>query len=70
MTSGLVVVQVLCFARLVRRHRELIGSTRPCEAAACSIRRRFGTSAEANAIHSSDSAAAAYRSLSVVLALL
>lgn len=67
MTSGLVVVQVLCGHNVVRRHRELIGSTRPCEAASCTIRRLIGTSAEANAIHSS---AAAYRSLSVVLALL
>ncbi|CUX79269.1 Nucleoside diphosphate kinase [Candidatus Tremblaya princeps] len=54
---------------VVHRTRELIGRTRPCEAAACTIRRRFGTSAEANAIHSSDSSAAAYRELSVVLAL-
>ncbi|CUX79151.1 Nucleoside diphosphate kinase [Candidatus Tremblaya princeps] len=34
MTSGIVVVQVLCGHNVVRRHRELIGSTRPCEAAA------------------------------------
>ncbi len=54
MTSGPVVVQVLEGEDAVARNREVMGATNPAEAEAGTIRRDFGVSIEANAVHGSD----------------
>ena len=53
--SGPVVVQVLEGLDAVRRQRELIGATDPSRAEAGTIRARFGSSIQNNAVHGSDS---------------
>ncbi len=55
MSSGTVVTLALEKEDAVAAFRELIGATDPAEAAAGTIRRRFGSSVGANAIHGSDS---------------
>ncbi|HEX2733683.1 MAG TPA: nucleoside-diphosphate kinase [Polyangiaceae bacterium] len=57
MTSGPVVVVALEGENAISRYRELIGATDPAKAAPGTVRRDFGASIEANAIHGSDSAA-------------
>ena len=55
MSSGPVVVAVLEKENAVEDFRKLIGSTNPAEAAEGTIRKIYGTSIRANAIHGSDS---------------
>lgn len=55
MSSGSIVAMVLEKEHAVEDFRTLIGSTNPKEAAEGTIRKRFATSIEANAIHGSDS---------------
>jgi nucleoside-diphosphate kinase len=55
MISGPVVVQVLQGEGAVLRHRDLMGATDPAKAAAGTVRKDFGQSIEANAVHGSDS---------------
>jgi len=55
MTSGPVVVAILEKDNAVEDYRKLIGSTNPADAAQRSIRKLYGTSVEANAVHGSDS---------------
>ena len=50
-----MVVAILEKANAVEDYRKLIGSTNPADAAAGSIRKLYGTSVEANAVHGSDS---------------
>lgn len=59
MTSGPIVALVLEKEQAVADFRTLIGATNPAAAAEGSIRKRFGTSLDCNAIHGSDSDAAA-----------
>ena len=54
MSSGPVVAMVLEKDNAVADFRTLIGSTNPAEAEEGTIRQRFATSIEANAIHGSD----------------
>lgn len=54
MTSAPVVVQILAGEDVIGKARELIGHTDPSEAAANTIRKDFGISIKANAVHSSD----------------
>ena len=61
MTSGPVVVQVLEGENAIARNRELMGATNPQEAAPGTIRADFAETIDANAVHGSDSAAAAGR---------
>ena len=63
MTSGPVVVQVLEGENAIVRNRELMGATNPKEAAAGTIRADFAESIDANAVHGSDSEAAAAREI-------
>lgn len=63
MTSGPVVVQVLEGENAILKNRELMGATNPKEAAAGTIRADFASSIDANAVHGSDSAAAATREI-------
>ena len=68
MTSGPVVVQVLEGENAIARNRELMGATNPKEAAAGTIRADFAESIDANAVHGSDSEAAAAREISYFFA--
>jgi nucleoside-diphosphate kinase len=54
MTSGPVMVQVLEGENAVLAHREVMGATNPAEAADGTIRKRFATSIDENAVHGSD----------------
>src|SRR5215468_8243613 len=55
MTSGPVVVQVLEGENAVAKNREVMGATDPSKADACTIRKDFAESIEANSVHGSDS---------------
>ncbi len=55
MTSGPIVAAVLEKDNAVADFRTLIGATNPAEAAEGTIRKKYATSIEANAIHGSDS---------------
>jgi nucleoside-diphosphate kinase len=65
-TSGPVAPMVLAGENAISRVRELMGATDPAEAAAGTIRRKFGESIERNAVHGSDSPASARREIDVV----
>lgn len=54
MTAGPVVAMKLEKENAVADFRQLIGATNPIEAAEGTIRKRFGKSIDANAIHGSD----------------
>lgn len=55
MTSGPIVAAILEKENAVEAYRELIGSTNPAQAADGTVRKLYGTSIEANAVHGSDS---------------
>ena len=55
MSSGPIVAAVLENENAVQAYRDFIGATNPAEAKEGSIRKLFGTSLEANAVHGSDS---------------
>lgn len=63
MTSGPVVVQVLVGEDAIAKNRALMGATDPKKAEAGTIRADFADSIDANAVHGSDSAAAAAREI-------
>ena len=54
MISGPVVVMVLSGEKAITKNRELMGATNPAEAAAGTLRKRFATDIEQNAVHGSD----------------
>ena len=54
MSSGPVVVQVLEGDDAIRRNREIMGATNPADAAPDTIRARFASSIDENAVHGSD----------------
>ena len=54
MTSGPVMVQALEGENAIAKHREVMGATNPAEAAEGTIRQRFATSIDENAVHGSD----------------
>lgn len=54
MTSGPIVVQVLEGEDAIARNREIMGETDSAKAAEGTIRNRFGTNIERNAVHGSD----------------
>ncbi len=56
MISGPVMVQVLEGENAILKHRELMGATNPAEAAEGTIRQRFASSIDENAVHGSDAA--------------
>ncbi|ANH99842.1 nucleoside diphosphate kinase [Pseudomonas koreensis] len=68
MISGPVVVQVLEGENAIALNRELMGATNPKEAAPGTIRADFAESIDANAVHGSDSEAAAAREISYFFA--
>jgi nucleoside-diphosphate kinase len=55
MSSGPIIAAVLQKENAVEDYRKLIGKTNPAEAEVGTIRRDFGTSIQANAVHGSDS---------------
>ncbi|MCK4677581.1 MAG: nucleoside-diphosphate kinase [Bacteroidales bacterium] len=55
MTSGPIVAAILEKENAVEAYRELIGSTNPAQATDGTVRKLYGTSIEANAVHGSDS---------------
>ena len=67
-TSGPVVPMVLAGENAISRVREIMGATDPAQAAAGTIRRKFGESIERNAVHGSDGPASARREIDVVFA--
>lgn len=54
MSSGPAVALVLEGDRAIARWRELMGATDPAKAAEGTLRRRFATDVEKNAVHGSD----------------
>ena len=65
-TSGPVVATVLAGDAVITRVRELMGATDPAQAAAGTIRRKYGESIERNAVHGSDSPESAAHEIAVV----
>jgi nucleoside-diphosphate kinase len=63
MTSGPVVYAVVLGDDVVARLRTLVGATDPKQAAPGTIRHRFGTAVNRNAVHASDSPASAIREI-------
>jgi nucleoside-diphosphate kinase len=55
MISGPVVLQVLEGPDAVKKNRDIMGATDPKQALPGTIRREYGESIEANAVHGSDS---------------
>ena len=55
MSSGPIVAAVLKKDNAVDEYRKLIGATNPANAEAGTIRKLYGSSLEANAVHGSDS---------------
>lgn len=55
MISGPILVQILEADNAVTYHREIMGSTNPKEAKEDTIRRKYGTDIQCNAVHGSDS---------------
>ncbi len=63
MTSGPVVVAILEKENAVIDYRELIGSTDPANAEVGTIRKKFASSVQNNAVHGSDSDENAHREM-------
>lgn len=55
MSSGAIIAAILEKDNAVEDFRKLIGATNPQEAEEGTVRKKFGASIEANAIHGSDS---------------
>jgi nucleoside-diphosphate kinase len=55
MTSGPIVAAILEKDNAVEEYRKLIGATNPANAEPGTIRKLYGSSLEANAVHGSDS---------------
>jgi nucleoside-diphosphate kinase len=54
MTSGTVMVMVLEGEDAIQRNRQIMGATDPAKAGEGTIRARFGTNVQNNAVHGSD----------------
>ena len=63
MTSGPIFAYVLEGEDAVEKSREVMGATNPAQAEEGSIRKLFGKSIEANAVHGSDSQGSAEREI-------
>ncbi len=55
MTSGPIVVQILEGDNAIELYRQTMGATNPEEAGANTIRKKFASSIQENAVHGSDS---------------
>lgn len=63
MTSGPVVLMVLEGDNAIEKNRKIMGATNPAQAEENTIRKLYAKSIEANAVHGSDSQAAAEREI-------
>jgi len=54
MTEGPILVMALEGEEAIAKNRELMGATNPAEAAEGTLRKRFATSIQNNAVHGSD----------------
>jgi nucleoside-diphosphate kinase len=63
MTSGPVVLMVLEGENAVEKNRKIMGATNPANAEEGTLRKLYAGSIEANAVHGSDSLAAADREI-------
>lgn len=54
MSEGPILVMALEGENAIARNREVMGATDPAKAAEGTIRKRFGTNVERNAVHGSD----------------
>ncbi|MEE9319884.1 MAG: nucleoside-diphosphate kinase [Granulosicoccus sp.] len=68
MTSGPVIVQVLEGENAIAKHREVMGATNPAEAAEGTVRQRFASSIDENAVHGSDAAETAQQEIAFFFA--
>ena len=67
MSSGPIVVMVLEKQNAIEDFRKLIGATDPANASPDSIRGKYGTSVDKNAIHGSDSTENALREMTFII---
>ncbi|MCE8168438.1 MAG: nucleoside-diphosphate kinase [Candidatus Moeniiplasma glomeromycotorum] len=65
MCSSPVVIMCLAGENAIKFNREIMGATNPQEAKVGTIRRTYGESIDANAIHGSDSPQAAEREIKI-----
>ena len=54
MTSGPVIVQIIEGENAIELYRKVMGATNPSEADENTIRKKFATSIQENAVHGSD----------------
>ena len=66
MTSGPVVCVQLAGEDAQKRLRDLVGATNPTQATVGTLRYMFGASLQENAVHASDSPAAAEREIGII----
>ena len=55
MTSGSIIVQMIEGENAIELYRKIMGATNPAEADNNTIRKKFATSIQENAVHGSDS---------------
>ena len=55
MTSGSIIVQMIEGENAIELYRKIMGATNPAEADKNTIRKKFATSIQENAVHGSDS---------------
>ena len=55
MTSGSIIVQMIEGENAIELYRKVMGATNPSEADENTIRKKFATSIQENAVHGSDS---------------
>lgn len=65
MTSGPIMVMVLCGENAVLKNREIMGATDPAKAEAGTVRKEFGDNVGENAVHGSDSLQSAEREIAL-----
>jgi len=64
MTSGPIIVQMIEGKNAIELYRKVMGATNPAEADENTIRKKFATSIQENAVHGSDSVDNALKELS------
>ena len=64
MTSGPIIVQMIEGENAIKLYRKIMGATNPAEADKNTIRKKFATSIQENAVHGSDNENNALKELS------
>ena len=70
MTSGPIIVQMLEGENAIELYRKVMGATNPDDAEEDTIRKKFATSIQENAVHGSDSEENALKELNFFLEVL